>query len=518
MVTDDKRRDNRFGMKIERKWLTAFSLAYIYIPVFLFLLGWVRLLFALLTITVCILCLYRFWKQNNDIKDGAISVDWLVVIFAVLFFVWIGYYAGYGRFVDQASDWQKHNAVLSDLVQREWPVLYSNSGEKSLLTYYIGQYVVPAIVGKVLHSVRVAEIMLYVWNIIGLILVYLNICVFAKAESFLKQFTYALMLPFFSIPLWISELCMKSLSGINSLGEGHWFYNYDGILIQYSSNYTLLRWVFPQVIPIWLIILVFLLNKDKIHFYVFMLLPSILFGTLTFIGLFPLAIAAAFESIFRGKRTKKWLYGLFSPENILMSFSLGTIFFFYFLGNVVSDKPAEIGFSIMPYTRDTIVVYFCFVIVNILFYALILYKRNKKDWIYYTCCITLILLPLFKMGKSNDLTMRASIPALFIFMIYIIRNLFEDIEDHRIQSSYSIKLSVLVTIIFLFVGMYYPFVELTESVQYEWYSTLGSGNEWETLELFSNRSLEDVNDDLKYNYYSYDIETNFFCKYLMRRD
>ena len=504
-------------MRIEQKWLTALSLLYIYIPVFLFLLGWTRLFFALLTITVCFFCFFRFWKQNTDIWDR-FSVDWVIMIFAVLLFVWIGYYAGYGRFVDQAGDWQKHNAVLGDLVQRGWPVLYNNAGEKSMLTYYIGQYIVPATVGKVLHSVRNAEIMLYFWNIAGLILVFLNICVFTKSESFLKQLAYALMLPFFSIPLWASELLLKRLFNINRLGEGQWFFHSDGILIQYSSNYTLLRWVFPQVIPIWLIILVFLQNKDKIRNYVFMLLPSVFFGTLTFIGLFPLAIATAFEHLNKSKRIKEWYKEAFSPENIIMVLSLGTILFFYFFGNVFANKPTELEFSILPYTSDTIVVYRCFIIVNILPYALILFRQHKKDWIYYTCIITLVLLPLFRMGLNNDLTMRASIPALFILMIYIIQNLFARIEDHRLQNSALSKVSVLVTIIFLAVGMYYPFAELSKSVQNEDNFSLGSGNEWESLEQYANRSLEDIRDDVKYNYYSYDIEENLFCKYLMKRE
>ena len=505
-------------MKIEQKWVMALSLAYIYIPVFLFLLGWVRLVFALLTITVCILCMCRFQKTENHIMGVTVFVDWIVVIFAIFLLVWIGYYAGYGRFVDQALDWKKHNAILSDLVQKRWPVLYYCFGEKSMLTYYVGQYIVPATVGKVLHSVRIAEIMLYVWNIVGLILVFLNICTFTKADSFLKQLTYALMLPFFSIPLWLSELLLKRLTDINRIGEGQWFFQSDGVLIQYSSNYTLLRWVFPQVIPVWLIILVFLQNKDKIRYYVFMLLPTLLFGTLTFIGLFPLAIAAAIEFVYRCKRIKEWIYEFFSLENVLLSLSLGTILFFYFWGNVVSDKPTEIGFSIMPYTGDNIVSYFCFVTVNILPYALILFKHYKKDWIYYTCIISLFLLPLFTMGFWNDLTMRASIPALFILMIYIIRNLHVNIEDSITQKSCFIKLSILITSIFLIIGMYYPFAELTESVKGENYLTLGSGNEWESLELYANRSLEDVPDDLKYNYYSYDIDVNFFCKFLMKQD
>ncbi len=83
------------------------------------------------------------------------------------------------------------------------------------------------------------------------------------------------MIPFFSIPLWISEVVLKLVSSFNTVGNSQWFYSNDGILIQYSNNYTLLRWVFVQVIPIWLIVIVFLIHRDNIRYFALLLLPAI---------------------------------------------------------------------------------------------------------------------------------------------------------------------------------------------------------------------------------------------------
>lgn len=55
-----------------------------------------------------------------------------------------------GGLSPQSADWSKHNAVLRDLIEKEWPVLYHNEDESSLLTYYLGQYLVPALSGKVI--------------------------------------------------------------------------------------------------------------------------------------------------------------------------------------------------------------------------------------------------------------------------------------------------------------------------------------------------------------------------------
>lgn len=500
------------GFQIKYKWLFCASMAYIYLPVFIFVFGWLKTGFAAFIFGACAFCFFRVNKKNT-LSQTVFAVDPVVLVLSVLLFAGIGYYAGYGRFVDQASDWNKHNAILTDLVKRSWPVLYSNGKEHSMLTYYIGQYMVPAAVGKAIHSVRIAEIALYAWNIAGLILVFLNILFYTREKSFFGQFLYAFMMPFFSIPLWISEVVLKNISIFNKIGSRQWYFNDNGILIQYSSNYVLLRWVFAQVIPVWLIVIIFLIHKDKIEYYVLFLLPDVFFGTLTFLGIFPIAVGTAAEYLCKEKKLKKWLKQIFSAENIIVSATLGAVLFLYFYGNVTGEKPPEIGFGFMPYTTSTIVIYLTFVGVNILPYAVILFKDHVNDSIFYTAILSLLILPLFKMGLNNDLTMRASISGLFVLMIYVIQNMIDRIKNYNGKGA--AKTALLVTVLFLMVGTYYPFMELTDSVQADDFRTLGKEG-WNTLEDFANRSLEEVSDGVKYNYYSYDLENNFFCRHLMK--
>ena len=59
---------------------------------------------------------------------------------------------GFGGFAPQKSDWGKHNAILNDLVTRSWPVYYKNDNEISMLVYYLAQYLVPALAGKIFNS------------------------------------------------------------------------------------------------------------------------------------------------------------------------------------------------------------------------------------------------------------------------------------------------------------------------------------------------------------------------------
>ena len=39
----------------------------------------------------------------------------------------------------------------------------------------------------------------------------------------------------------------------------------------------------------------------------------------------------------------------------------------------------------------------------------------------------------------------------------------------------------------------------------------------QTLETTANRKLKDVTEDVKYNYYRYNIKKNFFHKYIAKR-
>ena len=259
-------------MKLNKKVLTFFSISYIYIPIILFLLGWIKIYFALVVIAAIMYCFRKIVFLSSYSKDDEIYIDKSVIVFATLFFAWLGYYAGWGRFVDQASDWMKHNAVLYDLVNKGWPVIYENDGELSMLTYYIAQYIVPAFCGKIFSSIRLAEVVMYLWNVVGLILVFLNIVVFVKANNYLEQFIVTIVLPFFSIPLWLAEVILKRVSLFNQIGSERWFYSVDGIMMQYSSNFVLLRWVTPQTIPIWLIVIMLLLNKDKMCYFAFYLI------------------------------------------------------------------------------------------------------------------------------------------------------------------------------------------------------------------------------------------------------
>lgn len=150
---------------IAKKHLLYVSMAYIYIPIIIFLFGWTKLPIAIIctsAVTYGLICLLKDYNTQGDSIGQELRISPWILTISILFLIIVGYYAGWGRFVSQAGDWFKHNAVLSDLINKSWPVYYVNETwegmeEHSMLTYYIAQYLVPAVFGKVFHSYREAE-------------------------------------------------------------------------------------------------------------------------------------------------------------------------------------------------------------------------------------------------------------------------------------------------------------------------------------------------------------------------
>ena len=509
-------------MKINSKWLLITSFSYIYIPIIGFLVRWTNLPTAAVCLLAGLLSLRHIYLHNRDCgKARSFYVDPLIFICAILMFVWVGYYAGWGRFVNQMWDWNKHNAVLSDLVNRKWPVYYKNGDEHSMLVYYVGQYIIPAYIGKLLRSFRAAEIAVYVWNEVGMILVFLNVLDYLKTKNYFGQFLVLLLIPFFSIPLWLSHLLLKHFTGINYFNRlTNWYYSEDFMFMQYTGNFILLKWVFPQSFPVWLLTTLWLKNRKRIEYYIPMLLPAILFASFGFLGLVVLAFGGALEILIKEKNFTQWLKRIFSFENLSILLTMGTVFLAYYSGNIFSEKPELAGFSLMPYTKDTIIVYFILLVVDVLSYAVIFFNDHKKEGAYYAVFLTLAILPLVRMGIYNDLMMRASIPMLFIIMLYTIEYLLKHVPsvDFSKPIAATKKAAVCVLVVFLLLGAYYQFGDFSETILFERYDILGDEIRLtKSMEEFANRNLDEENIDLLYNYYAYDIEENIFYKLFARQ-
>lgn len=54
-------------------------------------------------------------------------------------------------------------------------------------------------------------------------------------------------------------------------------------------------------------------------------------------------------------------------------------------------------------------------------YLLLLRQEKEQSGLWWLCCISLLLIPLIKIGKSIDFCMRASIPGLVLIYFWVVK-------------------------------------------------------------------------------------------------
>lgn len=485
------------------------TILYIYIPVVIFLLGFTKWYIGIPTAIISTVFAYKmyasFKEDNREREDVTISVP--VFVTAITFIVIVCILCGICGLYPQAGDWYKHNAVLHDLVNYPWPIYYS-SRETCMLTYYLGQYMIPGLLGKIFNNFWVANFAMAIWAFVGLALVYLQLIRIVKAESSLKQLITAVVLLFFCGAVVLAQNLLGGIYGDASYCEGsyHWIL-VKSIMVQYRSNLVMLRWVFPQVIVPWLVSMLIYEHRQHLEHYVALILPTLLFASFSFAALGAVGVMLAiYQCVMNKDEIKAWCKKLLSVSNILMALSLGLILFFYFLGNIQVDKPLSSSFRLQKYNSSTIWIYviFCFFTFGI--YALCTWKEHRKEELFYINVLILLALPFMRMGLCNDVVMSGSIPSLFFIMIFCLRVLFNHPESGIRQG---------IIIFCMCVGAFYPCMELRDNIIAN-REGMDMGDEFFTMEQFTDREDDEISEDLVYNYYTYDMKGKFFYEHIAR--
>ncbi len=529
-------------LQIKAKTLYLYELIYITLPVIIFLFGWTRWYIAIICCLSGIFCYKRMFldhslkKQNNNIN----VIPIILVIGCILLF-FIGYLCSWGRWVFQETDYEKHNAILADLTNRSWPVYYHNGNESSMLTYYIGQYILPSGIGKIFHSFRITEVATFVWSVIGIILVWLHLLkslrIIHPANQICSLAVMFLFAPTSYFTRVLASLTYAQHSPIN-ISEFIYISIEAKTCIQYVSNYAQLSWAFPQIIVCWITVLLLIDNKDNIKYYVPLILPSMLYSILSFLGIVIIAFFYVLFILLRKRSFTAWLKQIMSIENIVFAVTIGSVFISYYWGNVFSVKPDIVKFHLSA-VHLAPWVFLVFYITCVLPYPLCLMKWYHKDVFFVIASAIISLLPLFCMGLFNDLMMRASIPAFFIIMYCIIDLLNKKIHSVKLlklktnKQNYAeskgkyrsglkkfLRLDSLCTILLILLligGAICPVVNIIDVLGKSHMFQTEELRTWGTAEIYANRNLDNSKlYDKVYNYYTYDLDNNFFYKYIAR--
>lgn len=453
-------------MKRFSRILNVSAMIYLCVPIILFAFGWLKIYYAIgltaLVVTAAIWSLKNFTSFSLDLRSHRKVI--LIVILLVV--CWVGL-SGIGGFSFQNSDHSNRNATLRDLINYKWPVIYDYRGQhgfspltghKGALVYYLAFWLPAALVGKLLGW-NAANVALYLWTVIGVLIS------FFYMSNYLRKFSAYLLLLFI---FWSGlDLIGNLLSfGVPALGEHlEWWAQF----FQYSSVTTTLFWVFNQTVPIWVIIML-LLNQKNNKNLLFISALCIPYAPLPFIGLSPFVLYWALfksdseliiednEMMILKKNYKqiisKNLRSVFSFQNIIIPLLIVLIFFSYYGSN--QNNVPQHGFVgiVTGNAPDLYSNYLFFCLLEFGLFVWVIYERFKNQLLFWTTFITLALIPFYSAGIFNDFAMRASIPALIILMIYVASYLTDSQNQKR----------RIILIILVVIGGFTAFQEIYRSV------------------------------------------------------
>lgn len=433
-------------MKLNLGVLNNISYIYLAIPLLLFLMTYLNLPIGILAVAALLMILTVNLKKKSLLS---FEIPKKVLFITVLVsFVWV-YLSGIGGTFYQNSDFHLRNALLRDLINYASPVTYDNG---SVLVYYMGFILPAAYFGKLMIllgagadlAFKLASIFNALWCVVGLCLV--SIQLFLKIKVSGWQF-YVILLTL----IFFSGLDVLHIKTQVSMLE--WW----AFPIQYSSNTTLLFWVFNQTITTWLIVLLFLQKPFDIKNYAYWGILCFFYAPMPFVGLSLYFVGLAFYNLIKCIRLNKVLIffrRVFSTQNVLSLIVLFPIIYFYYKSNAMVSHSA---LTFRGMNAD-------FFLTEAGFYLFVLLAKNYKNPLYIITFVSLFVFPFVQFGGTPDLCMRGSIPALFTLMFLILQFLF-DKEASKILKTLLVCL--------LIAGSVTPLLEFQRGI----YATFHKGEE-----------------------------------------
>jgi len=405
----------------QRKWLYLLGYGYLLSSVIIFLLGNVKWIISI-PFTILLFIAFKKAMQNcPDVNTEIFREKKVLIGIVLIFIVWI-IFSGIGGFTWQNIwDHKFRNAVFQDLVQRPWPVIEGDNA----LCYYLGFWLPSALIGKV-FGLQIGYFFQMIWTLLGVILTFLMICQYLKK----MKISNALIFIFFSgldvITFYLfSDLSFNMATAYIMNGR-----HLESVLLTFNSsaNTTLLFWVYNQIVPFWVGMMLLLLQKNNKSI-------GFIFASLFLFAPFPLVALApvCFYKIFANydmqekettkpvpRKKKELLQKLKMActfENFLSIFLLFIIGLF-FMSNIATSR-----IGILPINSATLLKYAIYMICEFIIYLLFVYPSNRKDMVLKILILVTVLAPFITLGNSYDFAYRTCIPLAFYIMLLVMKEL-----------------------------------------------------------------------------------------------
>ncbi len=414
-----------------RRRLLVCAIWTLLLPVILFLLTFLRPLFgipaALLALAAGLL--YSKGRVAAPLETAfgkgedtlALSLPALVAMILCAL-VWT-MLSGIGGFFYQNDDFYGRNAIFHDLLEHPWPVYFP--GTSHALTYYIGFWIVPGLIGRSAGALIGPGI---VWDVANTALALQTVWFLLLCFLLVASLTGITRLAGTCGMLLVFVL-FSGMDGLVCFLRGDWTDQIEwwAQLWQYSSNTTCLFWVFNQAVPAWLATCMLLHETGRVKVWALIGLSTLLYSPLPLVGMVALCVLVflvRLAAALRQGRAGSLLCAPFSACNLLaVAFSL-PILLYLSANHSSSDAPFRLDLYLHAYTLpEALSALLVFCLVEWLALALLLLPRYFRDPVFASTLLILLGVPMFKVGYHMDFSMRASIPGLLTLMCYTLHTL-----------------------------------------------------------------------------------------------
>lgn len=520
-------------LKINLKTLNQVSIVYIALPLLVFLLTWLKTYIAVISFVLFLYAIYCGYFKNKTFNlRSLLNSKNVLITLLIISFVWC-YFAGIGGLWYQSNDHHWRNAIFRDLLSYSWPVYYRSIDVA--LVYYIGIWLPSAIVVKILSFFLssfpkfpqhfyffIGNELMLVYSALGIFLTFMHILVAAKVRKYSKVLLAVLVFVFFSGMDIVGTMYAFFYDATFIFNDLHleWWSPFIG---QYSSNTTVLFWVYNQGLPAWLLTLMFYNNRKNIENYGIIALLCFFCAPLPFMGLSVLLIMFFMKNLFTEYRRKKildYIKRTFSVQNIITIIFITPIIFLYLTTNVVASGTNGAGItsggahlSNGPVFKGWVLfaMFVYFVLLEALIYLMLIYKQYKKTFLYYLIFVILTLCPILTRNMKVDYCMRTTIPIISILALMIICFL---VRSYNFKRN---KIKYLVLCFCLALGSITPAFEFARGLDF----VITKHRLFESADYFKG-----LDNCLEYNSYGHIVNGNFvaefpkekiFFKYLARK-
>ncbi|MFN8357139.1 MAG: hypothetical protein U0Y10_21975 [Spirosomataceae bacterium] len=442
-----------------RDWLATASIAYLALPVVLFVSTWLRVEIAL----VCLIALVVAVINWGQLKQNAAVISPInCLLLSVLALSWV-LFCGIGEFNFQPGDYDKHNLMFYDLITHAWPIVYQNADyQHPVLCYYLAYYLPTAALAKVMGGVEAARYYSLMWGWLGVWLSFMWVFRLTGQRSVWIVVAFMLIsgLDLVSnallfIKYWYLQGDVKTLS---TIAKEQFLPSYlasmrleDRLIthrLMFVSHFTDLQWVPQHALGGWVggsILIDELVNRKRGAFIGFVLALLMLWSPFVVVGFLPIALFALI----------RYPHNTLSVANLFGSITL-MVMTLYFKCHLPQQYQARMLFDLFTGPWDWIR-YLYFIVVEVVLIASLLVWIDRRHqllqpWrpILWISVVSLVVATWIVMGRFNDFSMRVSIAGSYMLYMVILWVL-QQIYQQRLRS-----LPVKIFVICCLISTYEP--------------------------------------------------------------